>query len=126
MRPALIEPHIFAGFSGGGKAVMPGLALLETVLGNHSVKNVDHPKATWGITSGNPIYQEIQQAASLAPPSFLLNVALNRKKEITALFAGDFYKANEQGCAYVKKNAMVAVEKPMTLSLPAIRDIRWT
>ena len=107
-----IEPHIFAGFSGGGKAVMPGLALLETVLRNHSVKNVDHPKATWGVTSGNPIYEEIRQAASLEPPSFLFNVALNRKKEITAVFAGDFRKAHEQGCAYVKKNAMAAVEKP--------------
>jgi nickel-dependent lactate racemase len=107
-----IEPHIFAGFSGGGKAAMPGLALLETVLRNHSVSNIDNPKATWGVTSGNPIYEEIRQAASLAPPSFLLNVALNRTKEITAVFAGDFYKAHEQGCAYVKKNAMAAVEKP--------------
>lgn len=107
-----IEPHFFAGFSGGGKAVMPGLALLETVLKNHSVKNIDHPKATWGVTYGNPIWEEIQQAALLAPPSFLLNVALNRDKEITAVFAGDFRKAHERGCAYVKKNAMAAVEKP--------------
>lgn len=107
-----IEPHIFAGFSGGGKAVMPGLALLETVIRNHSASNIDHPKATWGVTSGNPIYEEIRQAASLTPPSFLFNVALNRKKEITAVFAGDFYSAHEQGCAYVKKNAMAAVEKP--------------
>jgi len=107
-----IEPHLFAGFSGGGKAVMPGLALLETVLRNHSVNNIDHPKATWGVTFGNPIWEEIQQAASLVPPSFLLNVALNREKEITAVFAGDFRKAHEQGCAYVKKNAMAAVEKP--------------
>ncbi|MBA7507293.1 Lactate racemase [subsurface metagenome] len=107
-----IEPHIFAGFSGGGKAVMPGLALLESILKNHSDKNINHPKATWGVTDGNPIWEEIQQAASLAPPSFLLNVALNREKEITAVFAGDFRKAHEQGCHYVKKNAMAAVRKP--------------
>ncbi|MFZ2146460.1 MAG: nickel-dependent lactate racemase [Sedimentisphaerales bacterium] len=107
-----IEPHFFAGFSGGGKAVMPGLALLESILKNHSAKNIDHPKATWGVTYGNPIWEEIQQAALLAPPSFLLNVALNRDKEITAVFAGDFRKAHERGCAYVKKNAMAAVEKP--------------
>ena len=106
-----IEPHFFAGFSGGGKAVMPGLALLETVLANHSVKNIDHPKATWGLTNGNPIWQEIQQAASLAPPSFLLNLALNKDKKITAVFAGDFYKAYRQGCDYVRKNAMVAADK---------------
>ncbi len=106
-----IEPHLFAGFSGGGKAVMPGLALLESILKNHSAKNINHPKATWGVTYGNPIWEEIQQAASLAPPSFLLNVALNRKKKITGVFAGDFCKAHEQGCTYVKKNAMAAVEK---------------
>jgi nickel-dependent lactate racemase len=106
-----IEPHFFAGFSGGGKAVMPGLALLETILANHSVKNIDHPKATWGVTNGNPIWQEIQQAASLAPPSFLLNLALNKDKKITAVFAGDFHKAYQQGCDYVRKNAMVAAYK---------------
>jgi nickel-dependent lactate racemase len=106
-----IEPHFFAGFSGGGKAVMPGLALLETILTNHSVKNIDHPKAAWGVTYGNPIWEEIQQAASLAPPDFLLNVALNKDKKITAVFAGDFRKAYQQGCEYVRKNTMVAAGK---------------
>ena len=107
-----IEPHFFAGFSGGGKAVMPGLALLETILRNHAVNNIDHPKATWGVTCGNPIWEEIQQAALLAPPIFLLNLALNKDKKITAVFAGDFHKAHERGCDYVRENAMVAVEKP--------------
>ncbi len=106
-----IEPHFFAGFSGGGKAVMPGLASLETILANHSVENIDHPKATWGVTYGNPIWEEIQQAASLAPPSFLLNLALNKDKKITAVFAGDFHKAYEGGCDYVRKNATVAADK---------------
>jgi len=107
-----IEPHFFAGFSGGGKAIMPGLALLETVLRNHSASNIDHPKATWGVTYGNPIWEEIQEAASLVLPSFLLNVTLNREKKITGVFAGSFRRAHEQGCAHVKKNAMVAVRKP--------------
>jgi nickel-dependent lactate racemase len=89
----LIEPHFFAGFSGGGKAVMPGLASLGTILANHSVKNMDHPKATWGVTYGNPIWEEIQRAASLVPPSFLLNVALDKERQVAAVFAGDFHKA---------------------------------
>ena len=110
-----IEPHFFAGFSGGGKAVMPGLALLETILANHSVKNIDHAKAVCGVTYGNPIWEEIQQAASLVPPSFLLNLALNKDKKITAVFAGDFHKAYDQGCDYVRKNAMVRVEKPYNI-----------
>jgi nickel-dependent lactate racemase len=106
-----IEPHFFAGFSGGGKAVMPGLASLETILADHSVKNIDHPKAAWGVTYGNPIWEDIQQAATLIPPSFLLNVALNKDRQITAVFAGDFRKAYERGCEYVRTNAMVAVDK---------------
>ena len=106
-----IEPHFFAGFSGGGKAVMPGLASLETILANHNVKNIDHPNAAWGVTYGNPIWEDIQQAADLIPPSFLLNVALNKDRQITAVFAGDFHKAYERGCEYVRKNAMVAVDK---------------
>ncbi|MGD8499554.1 MAG: nickel-dependent lactate racemase [Phycisphaerales bacterium] len=108
----LIEPHFFAGFSGGGKAVMPGLVSLETVLRNHGAKNMDHPKATWGVTYGNPIWEEIQEAVSLAPPSFLLNVTLNRDKKITGVFAGGFRGAHEQGCAQVRKNTMLAVKEP--------------
>ncbi len=106
-----IEPHFFAGFSGGGKAVMPGLALLETVLRNHDAKKMDHPKATWAITYGNPIWEEIQEAASLAP-TFLLNVTLNRNREITGVFAGDFREAYDRGCTAVKKSAVVAVQRP--------------
>jgi nickel-dependent lactate racemase len=110
-----IEPHFFAGFSGGGKAVMPGLAFLETIVTNHSVKNIDHPKAVCGVTYGNPIWEDIQQAASLVSPDFLLNVALNKDKKITAIFAGDFHKAYEKGCDYVRKNATVHVEKPYNI-----------
>ncbi|MCP4399678.1 MAG: nickel-dependent lactate racemase [bacterium] len=106
-----IEPHFFAGFSGGGKAVMPGLALLETVMRNHNAPHIDHPNSTWGITHGNPIWEEIHEAAAFAPPSFLVNVALNRHKDITAVFAGDWEQAHEQGCAFVKDTAMVSVDE---------------
>ena len=54
-----IEPHFFAGFSGGAKACMPGLASLKTILNNHRAENIDHPNATWGIAEGNPIWEEI-------------------------------------------------------------------
>jgi nickel-dependent lactate racemase len=107
-----IEPHFFAGFSGGGKACMPGLALLETTLRNHSARNIDHLKATWGVTHGNPVWEEIREAARMASPSFLLNVALNREKQITGVFAGDTDQAHECGCAFVKQHAMVPVNAP--------------
>jgi lactate racemase len=105
-----IEPHFFAGFSGGGKACMPGLARLETILRNHSARRIDHPKATWGVTQGNPIWEEIREAARMAGPAFLLNVALNREKQITAVFAGDLDQAHERGCAFVKEHAMSSVK----------------
>ena len=104
-----IEPHFFAGFSGGGKAVMPGLASLETIQRNHCARNLDSPGARWGVTHGNPLWEEVYDAAVLAQPSFLVNVTLNRHKEITGVFAGDFAQAHEQGCAFVKQTAMVPV-----------------
>ncbi len=110
-----IEPHFFAGFSGGGKAVMPGLAQLETVQRNHSARHIDHPLARWGITHGNPLWEEVHAAAVLTRPTFLLNVALNRDKQITGVFAGDFDVAHAAGCAFVKATAMVPVPAPFDI-----------
>jgi nickel-dependent lactate racemase len=112
-----VEPHFIAGFSGGGKACMPGLTLLETVLRNHSVNNLDHPKVTWGITQGNPVAEEILEAASMVLPTFLLNVALNRDKQITGVFAGDLEESYRQGCTFVKENAMVPVKEPYDIAI---------
>jgi nickel-dependent lactate racemase len=107
-----IEPHFFAGFSGGGKACMPGLALLETIARNHSVKNLDDPKATWGQTDGNPVWEEIFEAASIVQPTFLLNVTLNRNKQITGVFAGDLKQSHREGCTFIKQNLMIPVKEP--------------
>lgn len=106
-----IEPHFFAGFSGGGKACMPGLALAETVLRNHSAKNIDNPMASWAITHGNPIWREIQEAALMIPQTFLLNVTLNRDWQVTGVFAGDLQKAHERGCEFAEENAMAPVKE---------------
>lgn len=110
-----IEPHIFAGFSGGGKAIMPGLALLDTILFNHSATNLDDPRATWGITVGNPLWEDVHEAAQLAGELFLVNVTLNRDKAITGVFAGDLSEAHAAGCAFVKETAMVSVAAPFDI-----------
>ena len=89
---------------------MPGLATLETILRNHTPQNIDHPMAKWGITRGNPIWEEVHEAAQMVSSPFLLNVALNREKQITAVFAGDLERAHERGCAFVKRHAMATVE----------------
>lgn len=106
-----IEPHFFAGFSGGGKAVMPGMAGQRTVLGNHDATMIGNPNATWGVTQGNPIWEEITQVATQAGKTFLVNVTLNKHKEITGVFAGDLEAAHAAGCAFVKETAMVAVPR---------------
>ena len=112
-----IEPHFFAGFSGGGKACMPGLALLETILRNHSVKHLDDPKATWGETDGNPVWEEIIEAALMVQPTFLLNVTLNRNKQITGVFAGDLEQSYRRGCTFARQNAMIPVKEPFDIGI---------
>lgn len=107
-----IEPHFFAGFSGGPKAILPSLAGAESVFSNHGLEMIAHPLAAWGITSGNPIWEEMREVALRTEPTFLLNVTLNAEQEITAVFAGDLLAAHTQGCASVRQNAMVAVEEP--------------
>src|SRR5690606_10910509 len=89
-----IEPHFFAGFSGGGKAVMPGMAGQQTVFGNHDAGMIANPNATWGVTQGNPIWEEAREVALQTKPALLLNVTLNRDKHITGVFAGELTAAH--------------------------------
>jgi nickel-dependent lactate racemase len=110
-----IEPHFFAGFSGGPKGIMPGVAGLETVMSNHSARNIADPASTFGITEGNPIWEEMRDIALRVGPSFLLNVALNEQRQITGVFAGDLLLAHRAGCAFVKGSAMQAVKAPFDL-----------
>lgn len=105
-----IEPHIFAGFSGGPKAVLPAVAGIESIMDNHGYAMLDDPRTTWGLRDGNPIWEEMRDFARLAHPDFLLNVTLNRLGQITGVFAGDVEAAHAQGCALVRETAMVPVE----------------
>ena len=105
-----IEPHFFAGFSGGPKGVLPSIAGAESVLSNHSYELIGHPRATWGVTVGNPIWEEMREVALLTKPTFLLNVTLNAKRQITGVFAGDMLAAHAAGCNFVREQAMVKVE----------------
>jgi lactate racemase len=107
-----IEPHFFAGFSGGPKGIMPGVAGLDTVMSNHGNANLSDPNATFGITKGNPLWEEMRDIALRAGPSFLLNVALNEQRQITGAFAGDLIAAHRVGCEFVRKSAMQAFAAP--------------
>jgi len=110
-----IEPHFFAGFSGGAKAIMPGMAGLSTIMGNHSPKMIADPNATWGISEGNPIFEEISEITDTVENLFLLNVTLNKNKEITGVFSGELRAAHRQGCDFTKKSAMVPLQFPFDI-----------
>jgi lactate racemase len=116
-----IEPHFFAGFSGGPKAVIPSLSGAESVFINHGLEMIAHPKATWGVLEGNPIWEEMRAVALHTNPSFLLNVSLNVKHEITGIFAGNMLSAHSKGCAFVKENAMREVDKPYDIVITTNR-----
>ncbi len=107
-----IEPHFFAGFSGGPKAVLLGVGAFESILHNHSAPMLDSPFATWGETERNPIYREMSEIAALAGPDFILNVTMNRSRHITGVFAGDWRQAHRQGCDFARQCVMRPVEEP--------------
>ncbi len=107
-----IEPHFFAGFSGGPKGVLPALAGAESVLTNHGYAMIADPRATWGVCEGNPIWEEMREMALKVTPAFLLNVTMNNAKQITGVFAGDLVEAHRAGRDFARENAMVKVAAP--------------
>jgi nickel-dependent lactate racemase len=104
-----IEPHFFAGFSGGPKGIMPGVAHLRTVMSNHGARNIGDANAVFGVTEGNPIWEEMRDIALRTGPSFLLNVALNDERRITGIYAGDLIAAHQAGIECVRRSAMQPV-----------------
>jgi nickel-dependent lactate racemase len=110
-----IEPHFFAGFSGGPKGIMPGVAGLATVMSNHGAEHIASPRAAFGTTEGNPLWEEMRDIALRIGPSFLLNVALNERREITGVFAGDLLAAHRVGIEFVRTSAMQRVDAPFDI-----------
>lgn len=102
-----IEPHFFAGFSGGRKSILPGIASKETVLANHCAEFIDHQKARTGILDGNPLHRDMLYATEKAGLDFILNVILNGKKEIIEAVAGNSKKAHLKGCKFLDNLAGV-------------------
>ncbi len=98
-----IEPHVFAGFSGGRKSIAPGVFAVRSAYNNHSYKMIEHPCARAGVLKGNPIHEDMLEQAKMAKLNFIVNVLLNRKREITHVVAGDPVKAHELGCEIAKK-----------------------
>lgn len=100
-----IEPHFFAGFSGGRKSILPGICNAVTVNENHSYKAISSPYSTTGVLEHNPIHEDMVCAARAVNVQFIMNVALNAEKKVIAAFAGDLEQAHEKGVTFVRSLA---------------------
>jgi len=107
-----VEPHFFAGFSGGPKMVAPGLAGLETVMHLHNAERIAHPHATFGVIEGNPVHDDVREISRLTGVDFALDVTLNCDQQITQAFAGELFAEHAAACRIARRNAMRPVPAP--------------
>ena len=96
-----IEPHFFAGFSGGRKSILPGVADAVTVMGNHCSKFIDSPYSRTGILDHNPMHEDMLAAARMAKLAYIVNVVIDEDKKTVAAFAGNFETAHRRGCDFI-------------------------
>ena len=106
-----IEPHFFAGFSGGRKSVLPGVCDRVTVLGNHCSRFIDSEFTRAGVLKGNPIQTDMLAAAELARLRYIVNVVINEDKQTVAAFAGDPVEAHLAGCAFLRPYCEVETDQ---------------
>jgi nickel-dependent lactate racemase len=112
-----IEPHFFAGFSGGRKSIAPGVFSVRSAYKNHSYKMIEHPNTRAGVLDGNPLHEDLVEQAKMAKLNFIVNVLLNKHREITHVVAGDPIKAHERGCEIEKDIAGVKVEHKVDIAI---------
>ncbi|MBC7252887.1 MAG: nickel-dependent lactate racemase [Actinobacteria bacterium] len=110
-----VVPHTFAGFGGGRKAVVPGMAGMKTILANHrrALSEVPgegiHPRAVPGVLDGNPVHEDMLAAARMAGPGFIVNFVLSEEGDFLGVFAGDLEKAHRRGCSFVEEAFRVEI-----------------
>ena len=107
-----VEPHFFAGFSGGPKLVAPGLAGFKTTMRLHDAEMIASPNARWGVTEGNPIHDAIRRIAARVGVHFSVDVAINRDRQITSVAAGELFAVHAAMAERVKGSAMQPFDAP--------------
>ena len=112
---SLIEPHLMAGYSGGRKAICPGLMGVDTMRVLHGPQLLGHPKAAEGIINGNPFHQQALEVARMAGVDMTLNVAMNADREITGIFCGELEQAHAAGVRFVEERAAATIEEPVDI-----------
>tara|TARA_B100000579_G_scaffold434916_1_gene456962 strand:+ start:39817 stop:41073 length:1257 start_codon:yes stop_codon:yes gene_type:complete len=106
-----VEPHFFAGFSGGPKMVAPGLAGLETIMNLHDYDKINNKNSTWGLIEDNPIHKQISEISLLNKPDFSIDLTLNRENKITGIYSGELFYEHGIACKDVKKDSMQKTTK---------------
>jgi len=110
-----IEPHFFAGYSGGAKGICPAVCGLETIDAFHSFDIIGHPASDYGRLDDNPQQAAAREVVSMASPDFMINVVLNSDKEVTHIFSGHVIEAHRAGCRKAAETAMVSVPRKYPL-----------
>ena len=110
-----VEPHFFAGFSGGPKMVAPGLAGFETTMRLHDAGMIGHPNAVWGVTEGNPIHDAVRGIAAATGVDFSVDVTINRDHRITSVYAGELFAVHRAACRDARRASMRPVAEPFDL-----------
>jgi lactate racemase len=110
-----IEPHFMAGFSGGYKGVFPAVADIDSIMHYHRAQVIGDARSTWGNLEANPTQEQIRHSGSLLPVDFLVNVTINRRREITGYFCGEVLAAHAQGCAFARQTAMAPCKQAYPL-----------
>jgi len=111
----LIEPHFYAGFSGGRKAILPGISSFETMKFMHSYRMIDHPRVANCVLDGNPFHRNGLRICELAGVDFIVNVVLNKHRQVGGVFAGHYDRAHRAGCEVVERHSTAAVDDPFDL-----------
>lgn len=112
-----IEPHFLAGFSGGYKAFLPGIAGIDTIMDFHRASVIGDPRTTWGELEGNPTQELVRRYGSMLPMDFLINITMTADRAIMGYYCGDPIAAHERGSQDVKRHAMRAFERPFPIVL---------
>ncbi|MBW1798288.1 MAG: nickel-dependent lactate racemase, partial [Deltaproteobacteria bacterium] len=107
----LIEPHFYAAYSGGGKAILPGISSFDTMKFMHSYKMIDHPNVTNCLLEGNPFHEYVVRVTELVGADFILNVVINKERQIAGVFAGHYNHAHLAGCNMVYGHSVVPVDQ---------------
>lgn len=107
-----VEPHFFAGFSGGPKMVAPGLAAFSTIMRLHNAAMIGHPNSRFAVTEGNPIHDAVREIARMSGVDFSVDVTINRDKRITSIYAGELFAVHKAACAVARRLAMQPVDAP--------------